>query len=270
MGAKILIIDHNDSFTYNLVGLFEQEGTGDCQVDVWPVDQLHTVDQHLIWEYDCLVLSPGPGLPRDYPAVSSLLDSVLGKDKIKSLPVLGICLGLQTLVTYFGGTLYNLKQIQHGRQVALCLKTCPAVAEAGSKASGKADTGGPDIFKHLNTPVKVGLYHSWAVSIGPGTVPDVGGHQKEGKLNSNFWEKIQKQAPTGLEITAVACVAKSGFRFAESPSAIAAPVVMGIRHLSLPVIGLQFHPESYMTPEGAGIIRNWLEFIMEIQRRQTE
>ena len=277
MGAKILIIDHNDSFTYNLVGLFEEADTPVSQVDVWSVDKLSAIDLSLVWEYDCLVLSPGPGLPHDYPEVTHLLDIVLGENKLKILPVLGICLGLHTLVTYYGGTLYNLKKIQHGRQVELCLQHYPMAGEADSVASdtdrvpgkaGTADTAGIHISKDLNSPIKVGLYHSWGVTIAPENNPDPQVEQTGVDLNRCFLENIQKGIPSDLEITAVACPGQSGYSYRED--AISAPVVMGIRHRTLPIIGLQFHPESYMTPDGAGLIRNWLEFILEIKRLQIK
>lgn len=218
MSAKILIIDHNDSFTYNLVGLFEsaRDGRGNrlvAFVEVWPVDQLPAKDLEEIWRFDAIVLSPGPGLPKDYPAVFRLLKYCLKASG--PMPVLGVCLGLQTLVTYFGGALYNLPRIQHGRQVDVYI-------ESSNNALA--------LFEGLSVPLKAGLYHSWGMDTGI-IVP-------------------------GLEVLATARIPDIGARGEQAIPA--RPVVMAVGHKSLPVCGLQFHPESYMTPEGSVIISNWL------------
>lgn len=221
MGAKILIIDHNDSFTYNLAGLFETARAGQRLkavelIDIWPVDALPLKDLQQIWKYDGVVLSPGPGLPEDYPAVTELLKSCL--EGPRYMPVLGICLGLQTLVSYFGGTLYNLPRIQHGRQADML--------------TDHIDSGAASVlFSGLKFPVKVGLYHSWAMD---SSVP------------------VQD-----LEILATAQLPARGM----NGGAFSKEVVMAIRHRCLPVYGLQFHPESYMTPDGDKIIGNWLQLL---------
>lgn len=219
MAAKILIIDHNDSFTYNLVGLFEsfagKKGRV-ASVDVWSVDDLPAIDVSLIWQFDAVVLSPGPGLPEDYPAVSELLKECL--EGYRNMPVLGICLGLQSLVAYYGGVLYNLPVIQHGRQVNMW------VQDVGISSSASL------LFAGLKLPVKVGLYHSWGMD--------------------------NKVPVKDLEVLATATIAESA-----SGGKGTNAVVMAIGHKHLPVYGLQFHPESYMTPEGDRIIRNWLDMI---------
>lgn len=224
MAAKILIIDHNDSFTYNLVGLFESlagENGQVASVDVWSVDDLPGINLQRIWQFDAIVLSPGPGLPKDYPAVSVLLRECL--EGVRKMPVLGICLGLQSLVVYYGGVLYNLPFIQHGRQVDL-------VVQQESLSSSAAA-----LFAGLQLPVKVGLYHSWGMD------------------NSVSVKE--------LEVLATASISES-----TSDGKASGAVVMAIGHKQLPVYGLQFHPESYMTPEGGRIIRNWLDMIEALKR----
>lgn len=142
MPTKILIIDHNDSFTYNLVQLFEQRDN--VELKIINTDNLHTKS---VEEFDGIVLSPGPGLPQDYPQVKNLLQSIL-----ISKPILGVCLGLQHLTELFGGKLYNQQKVLHGKQITLQLIV-------------------PNfLFKNIPDPVKVGLYHSWAAD--SDTFPD--------------------------------------------------------------------------------------------------
>lgn len=272
MGAKILIIDHNDSFTYNLAGLFEGAGKKVTSVKVWSVDELPQKNLYECLGYDGVVLSPGPGLPEDYPAVKRLLDFLLcaaegRQGALMPVPILGICLGLQTIVRYFGGRLYNLSHIQHGRQVALLLKgeSCAkgtntpfgtetklmtgtqtkndsqAQAETQSQSGAGVhivnnveNCSAMHLFDGLATPIKVGLYHSWGMD--------------------------NQSAVPALSVLATAILPAAD---KEHPR----EVVMAICHKSLPVYGLQFHPESFMTPGGLQIVLNWLHCIESIKSR---
>lgn len=135
MSAKILIIDHNDSFTYNLVQL--QEEAGAESIAVCAFDK---VDLNAAAAYDGIVLSPGPALPEDYPQSLELI-----KAFYQTKPILGVCLGMQMIVECFGGKLYNIEKVQHGKQVEIYKeKDCV-------------------LFDHISFPLKVGLYHSWAM-----------------------------------------------------------------------------------------------------------
>ncbi|MCU7693367.1 anthranilate synthase component II [Haoranjiania flava] len=191
MQTKILIIDHNDSFTFNLVQLFEE--IQDVEVNVLNVGNF---DLNMCSSYDAIVLSPGPGLPQDYPAVYELL-----KKFYTLKPILGICLGLQHIVHFFGGALYNLDSVQHGKQSAIFL-----LAE-------------DVLFKNIQQPVLAGLYHSWAAA--------------------------KNKFPDCLEIT----------------SQTAEGVVMALRHKKYPISAVQFHPESYMTPNGKQMLENWVKVL---------
>lgn len=136
MGTKILIIDHNDSFTYNLVQLLEEAGAE--SVAVWAFDK---IDLTAAAAYDGIVLSPGPALPEDYPQSLALI-----KSYYTAKPVLGVCLGMQMIVECSGGELYNLQHVQHGKQVEIFKeKDCV-------------------LFNNISFPLKVGLYHSWAMN----------------------------------------------------------------------------------------------------------
>lgn len=141
--------------------------------------------------YDKIVLSPGPGLPNEAGGMMNLIGKVDSK-----IPVLGVCLGMQAIAEYSGGTLYNQKEVKHG------------VAE---KIRCEASL----LFKDLPSEMEVGLYHSWAV---------------EG--NGEF---------------AVTARSESG-------------VVMAIENQERKFYGVQFHPESIMTPNGKDILHNFLKF----------
>ncbi len=129
----ILLLDNYDSFTFNLQHYLVSL---DVQVDVIRNDhEIMDLDK-----YDGIVISPGPGLPKD----AGVLMEVLSLAQYK-IPVLGVCLGMQGMCEFLGGTLYNQKEVKHG------------VQELIEVFSGV-------LFKDLSSEIKVGLYHSWAVS----------------------------------------------------------------------------------------------------------
>jgi len=132
---KVLLLDNYDSFTYNLAHYLEKL---DCEVDVLRNDdpQLERLD----WSrYSGLVLSPGPGLPEE----SGQLMNVL-RQRFGTLPILGVCLGMQALGLHSGGALYNRKGVMHGRSVAIVPERTGVLLQGV-------------------TNFEVGLYHSWAV-----------------------------------------------------------------------------------------------------------
>lgn len=132
---RILIIDNYDSFTYNLKHDLERvEGV---DVDVVRNDQLNVED---IERYDRIVLSPGPGLPRE----SGQLLQALSVLHTLSVPVLGVCLGLQAMVEHTGGSLYNLGKVRHGVSFPSSVDTSDS------------------LYLGLEKEQSFGLYHSWA------------------------------------------------------------------------------------------------------------
>jgi anthranilate synthase component II len=191
MPAKILILDHFDSFTFNLMRLVEPLHTGLVRV----VSYDRVSDDDLVWA-DKVILSPGPGVPADYPKTGNILKH-FGPDK----PFLGICLGNQVIAETFGGSLNNLANVYHGVR-------CNVLP---------VDTD-EYLFEGLTLPIQVGLYHSWAVD--------------------------RATLPPELTVTALS---NDG-------------IIMGIRHKRYDIHGLQFHPESYMTPSGRRIMSNWLRY----------
>lgn len=137
----ILLIDNNDSFTYNVVELLRQVTTQ--QVVVLKSHAL-TVEQ--VESYDTIILSPGPGLPDDFPILAQILRQYDDHKRI-----LGICLGHQTICQYYGGRLINLPQVMHGVESEI-----------------ECDPNSL-LFNGMNV-ITVGRYHSWAATDIPPTL----------------------------------------------------------------------------------------------------
>jgi len=131
---RVLLIDFYDSFTYNIQHYFINIG---CEVDVILHDKL---DLTIIHDYDCVVLSPGPGLPSEKKNIFSIITLCRN-----SIPILGICLGMQAISEVLGGVLVNQNEVMHGRKVQV------DVLKKGV------------LFKDLPDKMHVGLYHSWKV-----------------------------------------------------------------------------------------------------------
>ena len=183
---KVLMIDNYDSFTYNLVHLFEELGAEVVTVR----NDAMTPDEAAALRPDRLVVSPGPGRPAD-AGVSIDVIRRLGP----TTPTLGVCLGHQAIVEAFGGEVGQARALLHGK-------------------ASTVTHDGHGVFVSLPDEVEVGRYHSLAAT----TVPDV------------------------LHVT----------------SRTADGEVMGVRHADLPIEGVQFHPESVLTPLGPTMARNFL------------
>jgi len=186
---RLVLIDNYDSFTYNLVHYFESLG---AQVTVFRNDAFE-LDE--LERFDCIVLSPGPGLPKE---AGLLLDVI--RSYAQKKPILGICLGLQAIVEVFGGSLKNLPKVYHGEASVL----------------EHVDENEP-MFQNITQPIEVGRYHSWVAAT--------------------------EHFPQVLKIT----------------STDEAGSVMSIRHRTLDVCAVQFHPESILTPSGKQMMENWLK-----------
>lgn len=133
---KVLLIDFYDSFTYNiyhyLIGI-------DAEVTVVEDKQ---VDLNAVAQFDCIIFSPGPGLPRSTQSLFPILEKYSTSKRI-----LGICLGMQGIAEFYGGSLYNQQMVKHGVSEKI------EVLDKGT------------LFKGLPSEFNVGLYHSWAVDI---------------------------------------------------------------------------------------------------------
>ncbi len=185
---RVLMIDNYDSFTYNLVQAFRELG---AELLVHRNDAL-TVEEAASLDITHLVISPGPGRPEaagiSVPLIRAMADRV---------PIFGVCLGHQSIVEAFGGSIHRAPELMHGK-------------------SSLVEHDGAGVFSGLSGPLEVGRYHSLVAGAG--------------------------DLPACLYVTA---------RTDDG-------IIMGVRHEALPVEGVQFHPESVLTPEGPRIMANFL------------
>lgn len=133
---KILVLDNYDSFTYNLVHILHELGLGK-QTDVIRNDQI-TLDA--VDAYDHVLLSPGPGLPKDAGIMPDLI-----KRYSATKSIFGVCLGLQAIAEAFGGSIYNLPEVYHGIATDVVVRKKDSV-----------------IFKDIPEHFSACRYHSWA------------------------------------------------------------------------------------------------------------
>jgi anthranilate synthase len=141
-GKKVLLIDHDDSFVHMLADYFRQVGA-----EVSVTRHTHALERLKNEAFDLLVLSPGPGRPQDF-GISNFIDTALSKQ----MPVFGVCLGVQAIGEYFGGTLGQLKQPAHGRP-------------------SRVQNRGGTLMRNLPNEFVIGRYHSLFVA--PDGMPDV-------------------------------------------------------------------------------------------------
>ena len=190
----LLMIDNYDSFTYNIVQYFGELGQ---HVEVYRNDQIdiETI-QTLNPEY--LVISPGPCTPTEAGVSVEAIKHFAGK-----IPIMGVCLGHQSIGQAFGGDIVRAKQVMHG-------KTSPVFHK---------DQG---MFAGLPNPVQTTRYHSLVID--------------------------QKTLPDCLEVTAWTQDDNGGV-----------DEIMGVRHKTLPIEGVQFHPESIFTEQGHQMLKNFLD-----------
>ena len=186
---NVLLLDNNDSFTYNLAELLRNN-----RKVTFKICKAGTVALDTISEYDKILISPGPGIPEEHQTLSEVL-RIYGKTK----SIFGICLGHQAIGQYFGASLENLENVRHGEVVDIIIQ--PPVHE---------------LFAGIPLRFEAGLYHSWAVD--------------------------KKNFPHDLRITAVSTDG----------------IIMGLMHKNLDICGVQFHPESIMTPNGQRMMDNWI------------
>ena len=189
----ILLIDNYDSFSYNLYQLI---GQIDDDIKVFRNDKI-TLDEISKLNPSMILLSPGPGRPED---AGLCIDIV--KEFYDKIPILGVCLGHQSICMAFGGVISYASELMHGKSSIISLSD-------------------DLIFKGLDKEITVGRYHS--LSLNDETLP------KELKL-----------------------IARSDDG-----------EIMAVKHEKFNVYGLQFHPESILTPDGLSILTNFSELIKE-------
>lgn len=189
MPKRVIVIDNYDSFTYNLVQYLE---TLQAKCEVYLNDRVD-VPTVAAAGADGILLSPGPGTPDDAGITLEVIRQIAGQ-----VPILGVCLGHQSIAQAFGGNVVRAQRLMHGK-------------------TSMIQHVGVGVFSGLSTPVRATRYHSLIVQ--PESLPDC------------------------LEVTA---------RTNEGE-------IMALKHKTLPLEGVQFHPESILTAEGLKMMNNWLD-----------
>ena len=184
----LLMLDNYDSFTYNLVQYFGELGE---DVRVYRNDQI-TIEEIEALKPDHICVSPGPCSPAEAGISVPLIKHFAGR-----IPILGVCLGHQSIGAAFGGKIVRAKEIMHGKTSLVTHR-------------------GTDVFRGLPSPFTVIRYHSLAIE--------------------------RESLPDCLEITAETADGE----------------IMGVRHKTLPIYGVQFHPESILSEHGHDMLRNFL------------
>lgn len=185
-----LLIDNYDSFTYNL---YQYIGSINPNITTVRNDELRIEDIATLAP-DRIVISPGPGAPRDAGCIEAVV-----RTYAISVPILGVCLGHQAICEAFGARIVHAKTLMHG------------------KTSTVAINNHVPIFADLPGEIEVARYHSLAVD--------------------------EQTLPAQLQVCARAQDGE----------------VMAVAHVSQPVYGVQFHPESIMTPCGMQILKNFMK-----------
>lgn len=185
----LLLIDNYDSFSYNLVQLF-----GSLTPDIRVIrNDCLTVDEIQALAPDHIILSPGPGYPKDAGVCEDVIRELKGR-----IPILGVCLGHQAICEVFGAAIIRAKKLMHGKQSTITLDhSCP-------------------LFHGLPGRIPAARYHSLIAD--RGTLP--------GEL------LVTAQDDMGE--------------------------IMAVQHIHYPIYGVQFHPESILTPDGITILKNFL------------
>ncbi len=185
----IVLIDNYDSFSYNLVQL---AGSLGAEIKVIRNDEL-TVEEIKALKPDHMILSPGPGYPKD----AGICEQVIASLK-EEIPILGVCLGHQAICEVFGARIVHASQLMHGKQSDIHI------------------ANGAKVFQGLPPVIQAARYHSLIAE--KDTLPD--------------------------ELLVIA----------EDD----AGEIMAVKHRSYEIYGLQFHPESILTPQGEKIMKNFL------------
>jgi len=193
----LLMIDNYDSFTYNVVQYFGELG---ADVKVFRNDEISVQDIEKL-NPERLVISPGPCTPNEAGISVEAIKHFAGK-----LPILGICLGHQSIGQAFGGNIIRAGQVMHGK-----------VSDVYHEDKG--------VFAGLNKPFTATRYHSLVIE--KETLPDC------------------------LEVTA----------WTQNPDG-SIEEIMGVQHKTLPIQGVQFHPESILTQQGHDLLNNFLKIKM--------
>jgi len=192
--TKILVLDNYDSFVYTLSGYLQQLG---ATTDVVRNDAVSARElPELMKKYDGVLISPGPGTPKDAGLSINVVQIALETNQ----SVFGVCLGHQAIAEAMGATVTSAEELMHGK-------------------TSDVEHDNSLVFKDVPKSFRATRYHSLAV--------------------------VDNTVPKDLVVTSRT---KGG-------------VIMGLQHLSKPIYGVQFHPESVLTEGGYQMLGNWLESI---------
>ena len=186
---KLLMVDNYDSFTYNIVQYFGELG---ADIEVFRNDEID-LEGIAAKKPDRLVISPGPCSPAEAGISVAAIQHFAGK-----LPILGVCLGHQSIGAAFGGKIVRAQELMHGKTSVI-------------------QTTQQGVFRSLPQQFTVNRYHSLAIE--------------------------RASCPADVDITAWTDDGE----------------IMGVRHKSLAIEGVQFHPESILTEHGHAMLKNFLE-----------
>jgi anthranilate synthase/aminodeoxychorismate synthase-like glutamine amidotransferase len=184
-----LLIDNYDSFTYNIVQAMGELG---AEILVKRNDTLTVAEAEALGP-DSLIISPGPGYPKDAGVSVDLIKAFTGR-----IPILGVCLGHQCIVEAFGGRISRAERVMHGK-------------------TSRVYHDGATVYTGLSNPFTATRYHSLIAT--------------------------ESDLPAGLQVA----------------SYTSGGEIMGVRAREERVEGLQFHPESILTPEGDKLLANFLQ-----------
>ena len=190
----LLMIDNYDSFTYNLVQYFGELG---ADIRVFRNDEISIADIEKMAPQQ-IVVSPGPCTPKEAGISVETIRHFAGR-----IPLLGVCLGHQSIGEAFGGRIIRAKRVMHGK-----------ISSIHHRGQG--------VFRSLPDPFNATRYHSLVIE--------------------------QETLPDCLEVTA----------WTQNPDG-SIEEIMGVRHKTLAIEGVQFHPESILTEHGHRLLKNFLE-----------
>lgn len=192
MSVQVLVVDNHDSFVHTLAGYLRELGAVVDMIEADAADRGGFAA--LIPRYDGVLLSPGPGRPRDAGASVD----VVALCAERRMPLLGVCLGHQSIGAAFGTDVSEARELMHGMVSTV-------------------EHDGSALFDGIPSPFDVGRYHSLALA--------------------------EAELPAEIAVTA----------------RTASGTVMAIAHRELPILGVQFHPESVLTQHGYRLLANWLK-----------
>jgi anthranilate synthase component II len=191
--TRLLMVDNYDSFTYNIVQYFGELGAAVTVVRNDEITVAEIAAQMQAGQIDRLVISPGPCSPAEAGISVAAIQQLAGQ-----LPILGVCLGHQSIGAAFGGRIVRAQELMHGKTSVIT-------------------TTQQGVFAGLPRQFTVNRYHSLSIE--------------------------RASCPDCLEITAWTDDGE----------------IMGVRHKTLPIEGVQFHPESILTEHGHAMLKNFLD-----------